>query len=141
MIPHLLRYQSLAVADYSCGFDAFRSETKIPLSGGPAVSSAFATLGSSPIAYHSKLHIFYTIIFTLTFTFCCVNQKYSISSQVQSSRFQVEDSYFLKKLRKLERKKVRKSEKSRPSDPWSPPAPPKAGKLLTSHLLFIYYNP
>jgi len=86
----------------------------------------------------------------LTFTLCYVNQKYSNRLQVQSSRFQVEDSYFLKKLRKLERKKVGKSEKSRPSDPWSPlrkspesfgPAPPKAGKLPAFCLYIVTLEP
>ncbi len=84
-MPHLLRYQSLAVAYYSCGLDAL--DLRYP---------RLLQQGSSPIAYHSKLYIIYTIIFTLTFTFCCINQKYSNRSQVQSLRFQVEDSYFLR---------------------------------------------
>jgi hypothetical protein len=46
MIAHLLRYQGLAVDDYDFASDAFRSETKIPLSGEFGLSSAFAHLGS-----------------------------------------------------------------------------------------------
>jgi len=47
MAPHLLRCQGFAVNYYSCTLDAnaFRSETKIPLSGGSAAPSTFATIG------------------------------------------------------------------------------------------------
>ena len=57
MTPHLLRYQELAVDDYSCGLDALSQWNEDPVIGGPAcpvkceayftgaVSSTFATLG------------------------------------------------------------------------------------------------
>ena len=40
-----LRYQDLAVDDYSCGIDALSQWNEDPVIGGSAVSSTFATLG------------------------------------------------------------------------------------------------
>jgi len=43
-MPHILCYQGFAVDDYGLTLDAFRSETKIQLSGESGASSTFAQL-------------------------------------------------------------------------------------------------
>ena len=56
MIPHLRYCQGFAVVHYGFALDAFRSETKIPLSGDSGASSTLAQLGLnlSPTSQKSR---------------------------------------------------------------------------------------